>query len=170
MAHSRYFENLDGLEDCRARGENSSPARPARGRRVVSAWRRTEGQAIVEFTLVVPLLLLVLLGIFKLGILFNHSLVLTDAVRVSARQLAVERGQPTPCADASTSFHSAGSGLSGAADPTYSFSDGTSQCSAGLVSNTSATVTATYPCDLSILGVNFAPGCQLSSSTTVRIE
>jgi Flp pilus assembly protein TadG len=32
------------------------------------------------------------------------------------------------------------------------------------------TVTATYPCDLQVLSVNFAPNCTLSASTTAIIE
>src|SRR5450755_4321380 len=60
--------------------------------------RREEGQTLVEFALVLPVLLLVLLAILKFGLMFNHYLTLTDAVRAGARQLALGRGSATnPC-------------------------------------------------------------------------
>ena len=31
-------------------------------------------------------------------------------------------------------------------------------------------MTATYPCDLSIMGVNFAPSCKLNVSASERVE
>jgi Flp pilus assembly protein TadG len=133
--------------------------------------RSDSGQAIVEFALVLPVLLLLVFGIIKMGTVYLHYISLTEAVRDGARQLSVERGQPSPCTDATTSFHSsAGSSLSGLADPAYSFSNGTDECSSGLVSNTSGTLAGSYPCDLSLMGINFAPGCTLRASTTVRIE
>ena len=52
------------------------------------------GQAMVEFAIVVPILLMLVLGIIQCGIPFNHSLTLTDAVRVGARQAAVSRTLP----------------------------------------------------------------------------
>ena len=54
--------------------------------------RREEGQAMVEFALVLPVLLLVLLAIMKFGLLFENYLTLTDAVRSGARTLAIGRG------------------------------------------------------------------------------
>ncbi len=58
------------------------------------------GQALVEFALVIPVLMLILLGILKFGILYNNYLQLTDAVRSGARQMSIERGQGDPCGDA----------------------------------------------------------------------
>ena len=66
-------------------------------------WRRARGergQALVEFALVIPVLMLILLGILKFGILYNNYLQLTDAVRVRSRQMSIERGQGDPCGDA----------------------------------------------------------------------
>ena len=61
---------------------------------------RTErGQTMVEFTLVLPVLLVVLFGIIQFGIAFNNYVALTDAVRAGARTAAVSRFSPTPVAD-----------------------------------------------------------------------
>ena len=46
---------------------------------------------MVEFAMVLPILLMLVFGIIQFGITFNHSLTLTDAVRVGARQAAVSR-------------------------------------------------------------------------------
>jgi Flp pilus assembly protein TadG len=56
--------------------------------------RRTErerGQALIEFALVLPLFLLLLLGIVQFGTVFRDYIALTDATRVGARQAAVAR-------------------------------------------------------------------------------
>ena len=46
---------------------------------------------MVEFALVLPILLMLLLGVIQFGIAFNHYLAVTDAVRAGARQGAVAR-------------------------------------------------------------------------------
>jgi Flp pilus assembly protein TadG len=63
--------------------------------------RRDEGQSLVEFGLVAPLLLLVLTGIFSFGIILTQYEVLTDSVSAGARALALDRGQTSPALAAS---------------------------------------------------------------------
>lgn len=58
--------------------------------------RGDSGQSLVEFGLVVPVLLLVLTGIFSFGIILTQYEVLTDAVSAGARALALSRNQKTP--------------------------------------------------------------------------
>ena len=135
-----------------------------------SGIRAEHGQALVELALVVPFLMLVVLGIFKFGVAYNNYLVLTDAVRTGARQLAIERGQATPCPDATNAITNAAPDLGGVT-VTFAFPGGQDECNNGLVAGDAGTVTATYPsCDAEILGINFAPGCTLTASTTERIE
>jgi len=50
-----------------------------------------DGQSLVEFGMVVPLLLLVLTGIFSFGIIFNQYEVLTNATNSAARYFAASR-------------------------------------------------------------------------------
>ncbi len=59
---------------------------------------------MVEFALVLPVLLIVLLAIMKFGLLFENYLTLTDAVRSGARTLAIGRGTANACTPANTSF------------------------------------------------------------------
>lgn len=57
-------------------------------------WRNRgeDGQSLVEFGIVVPLLLLVLTGIFSFGVIFNQYQVLTNATNSAARAFALSAG------------------------------------------------------------------------------
>src|SRR5947208_10432280 len=55
-----------------------------------------QGQTMTEFTLVLPILALLLFGIIQFGIVFNQYLTLTDAVRAGARKAAVSRQTSNP--------------------------------------------------------------------------
>jgi Flp pilus assembly protein TadG len=59
-----------------------------------SRWRSEEGAQLVEFALVLPLLLLVVLGIAEFGFVFQRYEVLTNAAREGAR-IAVLPGYST---------------------------------------------------------------------------
>ncbi len=134
--------------------------------------RDERGQALVEFALVLPLLVTILFAIIKFGIAINNYVVLTNAVRTGARTLAIGRGSTDPCASAITRVKNSASDL----DPsklvvTTSYGPNCPSISAPLVAGNDATLRASYPCDLVILGVDFAFGsCTISSKTTERIE
>jgi len=51
--------------------------------------RKEDGQAVVEFALVLPILLLVVLGIMEFGWLFYGNIVITSAAREGARTAVV---------------------------------------------------------------------------------
>lgn len=61
--------------------------------------REQAGTAAVEFALVAPALLLLVLGMCQFGITLNQYLTLTNAVRSGARQLSISRGSATPRTD-----------------------------------------------------------------------
>ncbi len=129
--------------------------------------------------------MLLVIAIFKFGVAFNNYLTLTDAVRSGARQLAIERGQGQPCQDTISSITTSAGGLNLAnlnvtvepdATPPVTqkylwtqATGGTGPCNA-LTSGHPASVTATYGCDASIFGIDFAPHCTLSASATERTE
>ena len=52
-------------------------------------WQREDGQALVEFALIVPLLLLLLVGLAEFARAWNTKQVLTDAARESLRSSVV---------------------------------------------------------------------------------
>ena len=57
-----------------------------------------KGQAMVEFALILPPLLLIMLAILQFGVVFNDYLELTDGVRAGARTAAVSRQASNPVA------------------------------------------------------------------------
>ena len=58
-------------------------------RRDSRGWRSEDGQALVEFALVVPVLLLLVLGLVEFSRAWNTQQVLTDAARESLRSSVV---------------------------------------------------------------------------------
>jgi len=117
--------------------------------------------------------MMLLVGIIKGGILFYDYVVLADAVAVGARTLAINRGSGNgnPCTLAETALKNAAYNLNQSLITIQPEQfTGSSTCTA-LGQNDAATVSATYPCDMTIpfLG-SFWPSCTLSSQTTVRIE
>jgi Flp pilus assembly protein TadG len=156
-----------------------------RVRRLYAHVRGEPGQAMVEFALVLPILMLVILGIIKFGILYNNWLQLTDGVRSGARQYAVERGQSAPCTDSAQAIVNAAGALStdnltgsvveGATTWSFKVSggvpaqNGSTGCPT-LTSGDAATVSASYPCDLNVFGIDFYPSCKLTATATERVE
>ena len=67
------------------------------------SFRSDDGQAFVEFALVLPILVLLILGITQFGLAFRNYIAITDAARVGARAAAVKRTSG-PCAAASTAI------------------------------------------------------------------
>ncbi len=141
--------------------------------------QRERGQAVVEFALVMPVLLLLLLGIIQFGSVFRDYIALTDATRVGARQAGVARSlQPASTREPAViaSVYKAGVNL----DPskmtvtvelrdlngnvmTPNSADG-SWVPAGDV-----TVRTSYPFEVDLFGLVLFGGT-LKSRTTERIE
>jgi hypothetical protein len=119
---------------------------------------------MVEFTLVLPVLLVVLFGIIQFGITFSNYVALTDAVRAGARTAAVSRSSSNPVADVKARVMDASGDLDSSK---VSVPDPVTPT--GWVHGGDVTVTATYPYSISLLGIVVASG-NLSSSTTERIE
>lgn len=146
-------------------------------RRLLKALTDQSGAAAVEFAFIAPVLFLLVVGIAQFGITLNNYVILTDAVGTGARQLAVSRGTTTPRSSSVTMVQNAATGLVTANITITTQVNGTTcatdtACSTALSSaaGQAATVLATYPCDLNVMGYNFAPGCTLSSTMSERIE
>jgi hypothetical protein len=67
--------------------------------------RRDDGQSFVEFALILPFLMLLVLAICQFGLAFHNYLAITDAARVGARAAAVNRTN-APCTAARTAIQS----------------------------------------------------------------
>jgi Flp pilus assembly protein TadG len=131
--------------------------------RLTARLRNEEGQGIVEFAFVLPVLLALILGIVQFGIVFNNYLTLNDATRVGARKAAVSRflGDNGTAAKAATVAAAAN------LDPVRLNVD--VQSSNWTTPGADVSVTASYPYDINILGWVVKSG-NLTSSTHERLE
>lgn len=133
--------------------------------------RRESGQALIEFALVLPLFLLLLLGIVQMGTVFRDYIALTDATRVGARQASVARSiQPESARipNVITKTQNAAINLDRnqmTITVTPVKVDGTS----GWEESGDVTVRATYPFKINIIGMVVFDGV-LKSRSTERVE
>jgi Flp pilus assembly protein TadG len=136
-----------------------------------------EGNAIIEFSLMVPLMMAFTMGIFTCGIALSNYVALTNAVDTGARLLAVSRGETTdPCASAVAAVYAAAPQLV-QTSITFTFVlNGTSysgtSCPAGaanLVTAEPAQVTATYPAQINLFGVT-PSSLNLTAQTTELVQ
>ena len=115
--------------------------------------RRDRGAAAVEFALVVPLLLILLLGTVEFGRAYNAQISVTAAAREGARVMAVQ--DDNGAAQAATVAAAVGvSPVNVSVTP--------STCSPG----TNVTVTATHP--FTFVAGAFGPGVTLTGRGVMR--
>jgi Flp pilus assembly protein TadG len=136
--------------------------------------------------LVLPILMLVLTGIFSFGIAMANYMQLTEAVDVGGRQLAISRGSSGDiCAAAVTAIENAAPSLNPARLTFTIVLNGSTV--GGTTCNTSAPgadlaaaylatprgsaqVIVTYPCNLAVYGRNLVPSCYLTAQTTELVQ
>jgi len=121
--------------------------------------------------MVLPLVMVLLVGVIKCGIYFYDYVVLADAVATGARTLATNRQSANACTLAETALKNAAYNLNQSLVTIQAETfTGASTCTA-LQPNDAVTMSATYPCDMTIPFIgSLWPSCTLSSQTTVRIE
>ena len=125
--------------------------------------RRDDGQAFVEFAIVLPLLVFLLLGICQFGLAFHNYLSITDASRVGARAAAVNRTSAAgPCAAARTAIQNTVSATQ------WSKISGAITCTAGVNTGDQVKVIVNYPYKVGLPG--FSASGNLTSSATERLE
>lgn len=121
------------------------------------------GQTMVEFALVLPILLVLMLGIVQFGVAFNNYVTLTDAVRAGARKAAVSRNTSDPSGACRTAVLDAGANL----DRTELESD--LSCVSSWVQGSQVTVHASYPYDIKLLDWSVFSG-RVNSTMKERVE
>ncbi len=118
---------------------------------------------MTEFALVLPILALLLFGVIQFGIVFNQYITLTDAVRAGARKAAVSRRLPDPPGAATQAVRNA------ATDLKQSNLNVTVTVSPSWSPGAEATVTASYPYSINLLGLVVKSG-RMNSTTKERVE
>ena len=140
------------------------------------------GSALIEMALSVPIMLMLLTGIFSFGMTLCQKLQLSEALSNGGRVLAADRGDIDPCAAATSAIYAAAPGLkSGNVVLTYTiggvnYGSNTTTCpgigntaNSAMTAGGIANIQATYPCTLSAYGVKFA-SCSISSQIAENIQ
>jgi len=126
---------------------------------------RQRGAAAVEFALVLPILIVILLGIIDFGLYFYNDLQLTHAARDAARYLTV--GDTDALAHANASIDDAVGRLISTDPPTRNLDPGSSGNQA------TVSLTTNYHCITPL--PNFVPGIDdgqigIDASAVMRVE
>jgi Flp pilus assembly protein TadG len=125
------------------------------------SFRNQQGQSMTEFALVLPILALLLFGVIQFGIVFNHYITLTDAVRAGARKGAVGRRLQNPDAAVVQAVRDASTDLKQ--------SDLQVSVTSSWTQGSDVSVTASYPYSINLLGVVVKSG-RMHSTTKERVE
>jgi Flp pilus assembly protein TadG len=133
------------------------------------------GVSILEFAIAAPVMLALAIGTFKFGATLVHQMALTNAAAQGALTLALGRGTASPYSSTTTAITNAASGLTAASITTTVTINGTTcsnntACSALMTAGVTAVVRTTYPCDLSVMGINYKSNCTISAQTAQMIQ
>ena len=141
-----------------------------RGRRNI---REEHGQTAVEFALVSPILVVLLLDIIQFGITFNNYVTLTDAARAGARKAIVQRltgDAPINVTCSPTDTNTVCQTVRSSAGTLDATKLGISVSATDWTTTGSdVTLTATYPYSISLLGYVVKSG-NLTSTMKERLE
>lgn len=142
----------------------------------------SEGGALVEFAVTLPVVLLLITGIFTFSIALYQKLLLAEAVSDGGRFLAVARGDNDPCQETAAKIYDSVSPVLSQSGLTLTMTiNGTKTTVSGgstgaacagttdMVAGGEATVTAAYTCSLAVYGYTF-PGCTLGTQVTEVIQ
>ena len=125
--------------------------------------KNEQGQTMVEFAFVLPILLVMLFGIMQFGVILNNYVALTDAARAASRKGAVSRNASDPKGDCEATGYAAGTNLK---NPRTDF---VLTCDSSWDIGSDVTVTATYPYDIKLLDWVVTSGT-LNTTMKERVE
>ena len=131
--------------------------------------QRQDGQAVVEFVVVLPVLLLVLVAIYQFGQVFVNYMDVTSAAREGARKAAVSRTAGTCSAVDALAVSSAKAAGSDLNQSSLTVTVTRTCTNNAYAQSSDVKVTASYPYSVNIMGVVVSSGT-LTSSTTMRVE
>jgi Flp pilus assembly protein TadG len=137
--------------------------------------RSESGVSAIEFAIVAPAVLTLGIGMLKFGVAMTNYMMLNNAAAQGALTLALARGTTAPYTATGTAITNAAPNLTAASITKTTAINGTActtdtGCSASMVAGQTARVTLTYPCDLTVMGIDFKPGCTLSAQSSQMIQ
>lgn len=133
----------------------------------------SEGGALVEMAVTLPLVMIIMTGIFSFSFALYQKLQLAEAVSNAGHYLAVARGDTNPCATAINAVYAGAPALSSGAMNITLIDNGnplpTSCNSSTLNQYDTVSVQVTYPTSLSVYGMPYA-GFNLSQQITEIVQ
>ncbi len=139
--------------------------------------RDVSGTALIEFAFVMPLLMMMLVGMFMFGITIHDYISVTGAAEAGMLQLTVSRGDTTPWTDTTNVIYAAAPTLTKASltvtvsvNGTACTSDATCVTALSTAAGLPASVTVRYPCKLKVLDINYLNNCTVSATPTGRVQ
>jgi Flp pilus assembly protein TadG len=122
-----------------------------------------QGGALVETAVTMPIILLVMTGIFSFSIALHQKLALAEAISAGGRTLAVARGETDPCQKATDAIYGAAPLLSRSNLHISYVLDGvavgnsvtTCANNPNMTAGRTAQIIATYPISVSVYGKSF---------------
>lgn len=140
-------------------------------RTVALAGHRTRderGQSLVEFAIVLPILVLLLVGIVNVGVWYWSDIDLTSATREAGRLLISSSNDPNAIQDVENRL---AANLGSEVNPSnlqYSFSPAPASTTPLWPSGTTVTMNVVYPDPMSVLGIAMASS--MTTSAQVRVQ
>lgn len=120
-----------------------------------------EGGSLVKFSLVLPLMVMLITGMATFGIAINNYMVLTNSVGAGARAMALARGQTNPALAASDPCAYAVN-IANSAAPSLNPSNVTYSIVWTTTNSSGTAVSTTYS--------NSCPGLSLNSSDSIQVQ
>lgn len=140
-----------------------------------------EGSALVELGVSLPIVFLIMTGIFAFSIALYQKLALSEGVSSGGRTLAAARGQTDPCAVTASAISAAAPTLSqstmkltfvinGVTVASNVAANSSSICSGTtMTAGNTASVSATYPCTIKVYNFSL-PSCSMSYQVAEQIQ
>jgi Flp pilus assembly protein TadG len=171
MQWARRFRAL--LEASDLRTAEAGPVRRFLG-------SENEGSALVEIAVTLPVVMLIMTGLFSFSIALYQKLQLAEAISAGGRVLAVDRGDTDPCKTAATAIYAAAPGLAqGSINLTFVLNSVTTNAATcpgtsgaanpNMTSGGSAQIQATYPCTLMVYSKSFG-ACSMQTAVTEVVQ
>jgi Flp pilus assembly protein TadG len=127
------------------------------------------GQALVEFAVLLPVLLLLLVGIIEIGSWFWTDIDLTSGTREGGRLLAASKNDASAIQDVEARLVQNLDSEIDTSKLQYTFSPPPAITTPLWPSGTTVTMTVTYPDELTVLGIS-ASNPNMTTSAQVRIQ
>jgi Flp pilus assembly protein TadG len=142
----------------------------------------SEGNAIVEMAVTLPIVMALLTGISSFSIALYQKLQLCEAVSNAGHLLATDRGDTNPCSTATSAIYAAAPGLKQSnVSLTYTlngnnYGSGVTTCAgssgsanSNMVAGGTAQIQATYTCSIGVYGLRNL-SCNIASSITEVVQ